>query len=457
MKILITGATGLVGSKLLEVLTLKGFDDLRILTRNKIKAQNNIPFPVEYYEWNPEQNYLEAGALKGVDIVIHLAGENVGDGRWSIDRKKRILDSRVQSTQLLIHEIKKLSRAPLKFISASAVGIYGEHKNIIITEGSSLGNDFLANVCKTWEDMVLNHGVPGMNAYALRTGVVLSPEGGALKKMLPPFLAGVGGKLGDGSQYMSWIHIEDLVNQYVYLIENHLENRVFNACSPNPVTNIEFTNILGSVIGRPTIFPVPGFILKIIFGEMSDILLKGQRVVPSNILHAGFTFKYLKLEEALTDLLKHNNNGETVLKKYLWINKPVGSVFDFFSDENNLEQITPPYLNFKVVGKDTDKIKAGTLINYKLKVHGVPLNWKSQISNFIEDKTFTDEQLSGPYAKWVHQHDFISHKKGTLIVDEVVYKLPMGILGKLTAGYFVNRDVQNIFKYRSDIIRKQFC
>jgi ligand-binding SRPBCC domain-containing protein len=190
---------------------------------------------------------------------------------------------------------------------------------------------------------------------------------------------------------------------------------------------------------------------------MSDILLKGQQVYPNNLIEAGFKFKFSTLKAALDDILKFSNKGETVLKKYLWVNKPVNSVFDFFSNENNLEKITPPYLKFKVVGKNTENIEQGTLINYKLKVHGLPFKWKSNISSFVVDKTFTDEQVTGPYSKWVHRHDFITHKQGTLMVDEVVYKLPMGFFGKICAGYFVNKDVQNIFKYRSEVIQKVFA
>lgn len=457
MKILISGATGLVGTRLLEVLTLKGFDDIRILTRDKISAKNSIPFPVDFFEWNPDKNFLEIGALENVDVVIHLAGENVADGRWNESKKKRIIDSRQLSSELLINEIKKLPRSPKKFISSSAVGIYGDTGDKIITTESPLGTDFLAEVCKTWESTILSHGIDGMNAHCIRTGVVLSANGGALQKMLPAFLAGVAGKLGNGNQYMSWIHIDDLVNQFIFLVENNGSSHVYNGTAPTPLTNYEFTKILGSAIKRPTIFPVPSLALKTLFGEMSDILLKGQRVVPNDFLNEGFNFKFGNLRDALEDIFKFSSKGETVLETYQWINKPVISVFKFFSNENNLEQITPPYLKFKVLGKDTESIRQGTLIFYKLKVHGIPLTWKSKISSFTEDKSFTDEQLSGPYAKWVHQHDFIPYKQGTLIVDKVIYKVPMGILGKLAAGYFVNKDIQNIFKYRSTVIKKEFC
>lgn len=456
MKILISGATGLVGTRLLEVLTLKGFDDLRVLTRNKDKTKNSIPFPVEFFNWNPEKNYLEEGALDNVDVIIHLAGENIADGRWVASKKKRILESRQVGSELLISEIKKLPRPPKKFISSSAVGIYGDTKDREVTTASPHASDFLATVCEIWESTVLNHGVQGMKAHCLRTGVVLAAQGGALQKMLPAFYAGVAGRLGSGKQYMSWIHIDDLVNQFIFLIENEGQSHIYNATAPNPLTNKEFTKILGAAIKRPTLFPVPGIALKILFGEMSDILLKGQRAIPAEFLKEGFKFKFGNVKDALVDILKFSSNGETVLKKYQWINKPVVNVFKFFSDQNNLEQITPPYLNFKVLGRDTDQIKQGTHINYKLKIHGIPFKWKTEISSFVENKTFTDIQLKGPYAKWVHQHDFIPCKQGTLIRDEVVYKVPMGMIGKLFAGYFVKRDVQHIFKYRSKVLEKQF-
>jgi uncharacterized protein (TIGR01777 family) len=456
LKILITGATGLVGARLLEFLMLKGYDDIRVLTRDKKNALEKIPFPVEVFLWNPKDQYLQPGALDDVEVVIHLAGENIADGRWSDKKKKMILESRVQSSNLLINEIKKHSNPPRKFISSSAVGIYGNRKDEIITCESSLANDYLATVCKTWEESILKNDIPNMKAQCIRTGVVLADSGGALQKMLPAFKAGVAGRIGSGSQYMSWIHLDDLVNQFIFLIENNTQRDVYNGTAPNPVTNIEFTKTLGAVLKRPTILPIPAVALKVLFGEMSEILLNGQRVVPAEFLNEGFKFKYGDLSEAFIDILKFNNSGETILKRYQWIDSPSDLVFDFFSNANNLEKITPPYLGFKVIGKNTPEITTGTKINYRLKIHGIPLTWKSEISVFEKNKTFTDIQLSGPYKKWVHQHDFISCKKGTLIKDKVVYKLPMGFVGNLFAGYFVNKDVKNVFTFRNTIIKNQF-
>lgn len=456
MKIMITGATGLVGTRLLEKLVLSGYEDIRVLTQNKEKAKKIIPFPVTFFSWSPEKDTIEAGALEDVNVILHLAGENISDGRWNEAKKKRILDSREKSTALLIKEIKKLKTPPQKFISSSAVGIYGCTTDEIINEDHKHGDDFLARVCKTWESTLLESSIKEMSIHCIRTGVVLASHGGALTKMLPAFLAGISGKLGSGTQYMSWIHIDDLVNQFIFLIENNGQFKSYNGTSPMPVTNNEFTKALGKTINRPTIFPVPALALQTLFGEMSEILLKGQRAVPRNFISEGFKFQFPNIQEALSDLLKHTKNGESVLKKYQWINVSTPDVFEFFSSENNLEKITPPYLQFKVVGKNTEKIEAGTLIDYKLKIHGIPLKWKTKITHFVVNKSFTDVQLSGPYSKWEHQHDFITYKNGTLIKDEVVYKVPMGFLGKITAGPFVNHDVQNIFKFRSQIIKDNF-
>lgn len=457
MKILITGATGLIGTQLVEKLFLSGYDDIRILTRNKKVAESIIAFPVEIFEWNPEKKTMESEALKEVDYVLHLAGENISDGRWTEKKKKTILESRIKSSELLMDEIKKLKVPPKKFIFSSAIGIYGSSTNeTTFNVESTLGIDFLAEVCKSWENSIFSYDIPGMKVQCIRTGVVLSPSGGALAKMLPAFQMGVAGKLGSGKQYFSWIHIDDLVSQFIFLLEKFGTKRIYNGVSPTPLTNNVFTKALGNELRRPTFFAVPALVLQTVFGEMSEILLKGQRVTPTEFLNDGFKFEYPTIELALNNLLKFTSQGEVVFKKYLWIDEDTSKVFDFFSDENNLEKITPPYLNFKITGKSTKEISAGTFIDYKLKIHGVPAKWKTHISSFVKDKTFTDEQLKGPYAKWVHQHDFIPCKNGTLMKDEVVYKVPMGILGRFVAGNFIKKDVSSIFKYRNETIKNNF-
>lgn len=306
MKILITGATGLVGKQLIKTLKKRGYDDLNILTRNTQSAQKTFDFPIKAFIWDPTENLIDAEGLKDVDVIIHLAGENIGSKRWDEKRKQEILESRVLSTQLLVQTIQQKKYYPQKFLSSSAVGIYGNTENNLADTKLTRGNDFLANVCQAWENTLLNADIPNCQKACLRTGMVLAPHGGALKKMLPPFKLGVGGVLGSGKQYMSWIHIQDLVNQFIFLIENPITTEVYNAVSPNPVTNYEFTKTLGDALGRPTIFPVPAFILKTLFGEMSVILLEGQKVLPKEFLKSDYHFQFPILKEALENVLKQN-------------------------------------------------------------------------------------------------------------------------------------------------------
>lgn len=450
-RILITGASGFLGQKLLLKLYKNGYQDINILTRNAEKTKKEIKYPVSVFEWDPKKDKIDSQAFEGVDIIYHLAGENVADGRWSEEKKKRILESRQLSSKLITREVNKLSTHPQKIISASAVGIYGDRGDELLDEGSEAGKGFLAEVCKQWEssfDEVPN----SVQKHFLRIGIVLSKDGGAIPKMEIPFKAGLGGKLGDGSQYMSWIHVDDLIDQFHFLAKTSSTKKVFNGVAPNPVTNKEFTKAIGKALGRPTIFTVPKFVLTTALGEMSNILLAGQKVEPKAFMDEDFEFKFKTIDQALENLFFLDLRGERKLFKVQYVSHPKNEVFKFFSDEFNLEKITPPLLSFKVLGKSTQKIQEGTIIDYKLKIHGIPIKWKSLIKNFIKNETFTDQQLRGPYAKWVHQHDFISVGHGTLMTDDIVYKVPLGLIGRIFAGAFVKRDVNKIFEFRQQVI-----
>lgn len=454
MKILITGATGLVGKRLTEELFLNGHEDIKILTRNKKKAQSTCPFPVKCYEWDPENSTIEKEAFLDVDVVFHLAGEGVANGRWSKKKKEKILNSRTKGTELIINTIRNNNYKPKKFISASAIGFYGDSGNKILNEESPLGDGYLPFVCKKWEESVLKASELNIRTHLIRIGIVLSNSGGALKKMLPPFKAGVAGRLGSGNQFMSWIHIDDLVAQFIFLMNNDCKETIFNGVSPGPVDNNAFTKILGNVLGRPTIFPLPSLPLKVLFGEMSSILLVSQKVNPENFLKNNFKFKYPQLKMAFLNILEPHSKGEDSLLEFQYVEKPLDEVFLFFSDETNLEKLTPEYLKFKVLGKNTSSIEKNTLINYKLSIHGIPFKWQSKITEFVKNNFFIDEQVKGPYAKWVHTHSFIPLTKGTIISDKVIYKIPFGILGRIFAGYFVKKDLNKIFNYRKKVIKQ---
>jgi uncharacterized protein (TIGR01777 family) len=255
-------------------------------------------------QWNPKSGTLDAAALEGTDAVIHLSGAGIGDKRWSAAYRKEILDSRTDTTALLAKTIASLSRKPSVFLSGSAIGIYGARNDEQLTEVSTHGTGFLAEVCEQWEAAAKPAVDAGVRTVYLRTGIVLSPKGGALKKLLPLFKLGVGGKFGNGKQWQSWISIDDEIGAIEYLLTANVSGAV-NLTAPNPVTNAEFTKVLASVLKRPAIVPVPTFAPKILLGgELADALLfTGQRVIPAALNASGYVFKHTTLESALRSLL----------------------------------------------------------------------------------------------------------------------------------------------------------
>lgn len=281
MKIYISGSHGLVGSALVSKLTNEHHEVVRL-----------------------SRTFAEEIDFNEVDAVIHLAGESIAQGRWNKTKKGRIRDSRVGATRKLSKLIAKATVKPSVFISASAIGYYGDRSDQRLTEKSEPGLGFLPDVCKEWEESVKPAHDAGVRVINLRTGIVLDKKAGALHKMLPPFKIGAGGILGTGKQYMSWIGIEDMVNAIYFLIfDSNLEGPV-NLVSPNPVSNYEFTKVLGRVLHRPTIMPLPAFAARILFGEMADaLLLASTRVEPEKLLEGGYKFKHSELQSALEDML----------------------------------------------------------------------------------------------------------------------------------------------------------
>ena len=290
MKILVTGASGLVGTALLPALKAAGHEVYRLVRSAADRAANGI-------NWNPSEGTIDAASLEGMEAAIHLAGENIAEGRWTDEKKRRIRESRVKGTRLLSETLAGLEQKPHTLLSASATGFYGDRGDELLTEQSASGKDFLAEVCREWELETQPAAQSGMRVVNLRFGVILSAEGGALKKMLTPFKLGVGGKIGSGRQYMSWIGIDDAVGAILFALETETLRGPVNVVSPQPVTNLEFTKTLGRVLSRPTIFSVPEFAARLAFGEVADaLLLSSTRVVPLRLKEAGYQFKYPELE-----------------------------------------------------------------------------------------------------------------------------------------------------------------
>jgi uncharacterized protein len=298
MKITLTGGSGLIGRRLLKTLGGSGHT-FHILSRH---AGTNLPPGVKLSVWDAMKGEPPADALEGAGAVIHLAGDAVAQ-KWTEEAKKKIRESRVTGTRRLVQAMSTISQRPSILISASAIGIYGDRGPEVLTEASPAGAGFLADVCKEWEKEADLAESLGLRVVKIRIGIVLDKNGGALAKMLPPFRSFVGGRMGSGKQWMSWIHLQDLANLFKFALENPVKG-VLNGTAPNPVTNAEFTKELGAALHRPTLFPVPGLALKAIFGEMATMLLGGQRVLPKAASGAGFQFQYPELGPALANLLK---------------------------------------------------------------------------------------------------------------------------------------------------------
>lgn len=299
MNILITGATGFIGGPLTTKLKSQGHS-LYVLTRNESKAKKMLGLDIKCLDLD-----LGPQDLKDVEVVINLMGENISGGRWNSERKKRIRTSRIDNTQKLVEDFSKTNGSKLTtWINASAIGIYPENTGEILTENSAEGTGFLSNVCKDWEraSLEIKKSHPNLRHVIFRFGVVLDKSGGALAKMLPPFKMGVGGPLGNGTQYMSWIHRDDLVQMLSESTADSNYEGIYNATAPKPVTNDEFTKTLGKAIHRPTVFTVPAKVLQLLFGEMSSILLDSHQVMPKHLLDQSFKFKYPTIKEALKTL-----------------------------------------------------------------------------------------------------------------------------------------------------------
>jgi hypothetical protein len=291
MKILVSGSRGLVGSSLVPFLQSKGHEVVR-LVRGEPRAGEIV--------WHPAKREIESSQLDGFDAVVHLAGDNIASGRWTAAKKAAIRESRVNGTKFLCETLASLKKPPEVIVSGSAIGYYGDRGNEALTESSTSGTGFLAEVCREWEAAATPARDAGIRVAYLRTGVVLSRKGGALAKMLPPFQLGLGGRLGSGTQYMSWVTLDDLCGIILHIISHREIQGPVNAVAPHAVTNQEFTVAFGHAIGRPTIFPAPAFAVHLLLGEMADeLLLSGQLVKPEKLLETGYNFQHPAVEQAL--------------------------------------------------------------------------------------------------------------------------------------------------------------
>lgn len=447
MRILITGATGLIGREVGKILAEKGHE-LFIISRSKSKALESLPFPCEVIIADLGKGRVADPRMESIEAVINLMGETIAGGRWTEEKKKKIYNSRVIGTRNLVASLPKSLRC---FISGSAMGYYGDTGDKIALESAPAGTDYLAKVCSDWEEAAAK--APGRHVF-IRTAIVLARHGGALDQMLLPFRAGVGGALGSGQQWMSWIHLHDIVNLFIFALENTQIKGALNGSAPQPVRNKDFSRELAKSLGKWLGPNVPALALKFLFGELAESLMASNRLSATKVQELGFKFEYEFLTQALDDVCEPFKKGEEEFYAEQFVPAPPEKLFEFFKEAGNLETITPPTLNFSLVHSSTPAIGQGTLLDYRLKIHGVPASWRTEIDEWNPPHKFVDNQVRGPYRKWHHTHEFRSFCGGTLMIDRVRYRLPMGFVGWLAGAQFIRKDVENIFAFRRKYIAK---
>jgi uncharacterized protein (TIGR01777 family) len=468
MKILITGATGLVGKELGKLLVSQGHEIIAV-SRSARQARLKLPFRAsEVIEWSGLEPLLHP-ILNEVDGVIHLMGENIAEGRWTSEMKKRLHDSRVESTRWLREAFEQRNHRLQFWIQGSAIGIYGHTDSssfgdrMVVDESSQLGVGFLAELCKEWESSLKSEmqGFESIRKVILRTGVVISHQGGALEKMMNPLLAGVGGVVAGGEQRMSVIHLADLVGFIAHAVNAPAVGGIYNLVSKEPVSQRNFISLLADRLFIGTGLPVPAFGIRLAMGEMGDLLLRDQAVISTRIPESGYAFLYPGLAEILNEVAQWYLDPFSVeagkpepahlmySEQFLPLSRD--RVFEFFSDAKNLERITPDFLNFSIKGMSTERVQQNTKITYQLKLHGIPFGWLTDIAVWDPPHRFVDNQLKGPYRLWFHEHAFTEVPGGTLMRDWVRFRLPMGKAGMAGLPKVLG-DVRRIFAFRTEII-----
>jgi uncharacterized protein (TIGR01777 family) len=455
MRVLLTGATGLIGRAVGKRLAARG-DTLVCLVRDVAAARCRLPFPAALHGWDHTRE-VPAEALRGVDAVLNLAGEPVAEGRWSAAKKALILDSRVQGTRRLVEAVLAQGARVKVFVQGSASGYHGDRGDERLTADSAKGEGFLADVVEQWEaelQPLLEHR-PEVRAPVVRTGIVLARDGGALAEMLPLFRLSAAGRLGSGRQWMSWIHLDDIVGLFIHALDA-ADTGLLEGVAPRPVTNAEFTTAFARALGVIENLPAPPPAIRLMFGEKAAIVLGSMRLEPAATMASGFRFRFERVQDALADLLAPLRDGTHLRVWEQWVPRTPQTLWPFFCDARNLEAITPPLLNFRVLGQSSREIGAGTLIDYRLRLDGIPLGWQSRIEDWDPPRRFVDTQVKGPYRLWHHTHDFEPMGAGTLMRDTVRYRLPAGWLGNVAAGSRVANYVGRIFDYRARKIEELF-
>jgi uncharacterized protein len=478
MRVFITGATGFTG-RALTLRLLGGGHQVSALVRNEVSAQNQLGPEVRLLPANAGPGELRE-TLGGCEAIINLAGEPILGGRWNLRRRRTITESRLATTARIVAAINEASPRPRVLISASAVGYYGDRGNELVDETSPPGRDFIADLCSDWEAQAQQAEASGARVFIPRLGIVLGPEGGALRQMLTPFQFYAGGPIGSGRQFMPWIHLYDLVELLATALKDERYRGAVIAAAPNPIRNRDFARALGKTLGRPSLLPVPAVVLHVLLGEAATVLLGGQRVIPRVLEGLGFRWRFNDLIAALRDILVENGPEITVLSpalprpllfpeshylqqrpaSYLLrhttaVKASLAEVFAFFAQPWNLGVMTPSAMRFRIVG-EPPPMSRGLQIDYSLQVAGLPLRWRTRIEEWRPNELFIDSQERGPYQSWWHEHHFRVAGAETVVEDRLYYAPPLGAAGRGLNSLFVGPELSRIFRFRAHAMRFRF-
>jgi uncharacterized protein (TIGR01777 family) len=480
MRIFITGATGFVGRALILRLRRDGHEPVAWV-RNLARARSLLGQECEIVEGvgsTAAQKLALAAALGSCDAVVNLAGENIAKGRWTQARKQKLVRSRVDLTQALVTAMQGLDKKPAVFVSASAVGLYGDCGVALVEENAPADTSFLAALCSDWEAAARGAEALGVRVVLPRIGIVLGHEGGVLATLLPLFMLGLGGPLGDGKQYLPWIHLHDLVETFVVALTDSRYTGAYNAVSPNPVDNAAFTQSLARACRKTAFLRVPRWAMQAAMGEAASFALSSCRALPSKLQSWGYAFKFSHLDPALQALLDfslltisplRSDHPPPLPDAYTKVRRPVyllrsstdlsrkpAEVFEFFCRAQNLGLMTPMQMAMQIVGEVPQDVQTGTCINYTLQVGPVPLRWRTRIAKWQPPQLFIDAQERGPYRAWWHEHHFSELGSGTRMEDRVYYAAPLGLLGRLAHFFMIKRQLHQIFWYRQSAITLRF-
>jgi uncharacterized protein (TIGR01777 family) len=454
-KIGVTGASGFIGRALVAALARRG-DAVRAFTRRP--GATGFPANVEAYRLDLRNAPVAeiAGAVSGLDGVVHLAGETVS-GHWSEAKKREIQESRELTTRNLVTGMWESAAKPPVLVAASAAGYYGSRGDEPLDEDSPPGSGFLARVCVDWEREAHVAEEFGTRVVCLRQGLVLGKDGGALPRMLAPFRMGVGGALGMGRQWWPWIHVEDAVEMLLFALDREDVAGAVNAVAPDPATNARFSLALAHALGRPSLFAVPGPALRIVLGEFAGVLLSSQLMLPAVAQDAGFAWKHPHLEEALLDLLGDSKRTPAVqhFEHEVRIGAPVARVFEFFSDASNLKELEPPKRRLEVLTPAHQRVQRGTTLELRVRVGGVPVRWKTLITKWKPEQEFEDIALRGPFLLWRHRHAFAPDGAGTTVRDSIDYVLRFAPFSNLILPA-ARRDLNEMFRFRNVLLKEIF-